>query len=137
VGNSPYQHLPLEDARAVCRFSGTENQAWLPFWFYAEPKPAVACIKGRVAFWNDVQIVARQRRQTGAKIVLTARGDPQNRKSSRQHARGFCDVGRDCIHQRRRQTIVGLKAEFSQPGLDRAHAFRPDIYLRTQRFNME
>ena len=64
--------------------------------------------------------------RTVAESVLTARGDPQNRNLSRQHARGFRDVGRDGIHQRRRQTIIRLNAELSQPGPDRAHAFRPD-----------
>jgi uncharacterized protein (DUF427 family) len=26
-------------------------------WYYAEPKEAAAQIKGRVAFWNGVQVV--------------------------------------------------------------------------------
>lgn len=41
-----------------------------------------------------------------------------------QHAACFGRVGRDRIHQRRRQAIVGRKPELCQPGPDRPHIFR-------------
>src|SRR5580692_10993689 len=44
--------------------------------------------------------------------------------SSLQHARGLRDVGRDEIHQRRRQAIVGLQLQFAQARAHRTHLAR-------------
>ncbi len=50
----------------VCGWKGTANYYTIvaggkenvdAAWYYAEPKPAAAEIKGRVAFWKGVQIV--------------------------------------------------------------------------------
>ena len=41
-----------------------------------------------------------------------------------KHARSFCSMRRNCIHERRGQTIIGLQAKLRQPGPDRAHVIR-------------
>jgi uncharacterized protein (DUF427 family) len=52
---------------SVCPWKGTANYLSLAVdgksnpdavWYYAEPKAAAAEIKGRVAFWKGVQVVA-------------------------------------------------------------------------------
>jgi len=37
--------------------NGAENRDAV--WYYADPKPAAAEIKGRVAFWKGVEVVAK------------------------------------------------------------------------------
>jgi uncharacterized protein (DUF427 family) len=50
---------------SVCPWKGTANYFSLKVqgetnpdaaWYYAEPKPAAAEIKGRIAFWRGVQV---------------------------------------------------------------------------------
>ncbi len=52
---------------SVCPWKGTANYYTLKVgeernpnavWYYAEPKEAAKAIKGRVAFWKGVQVVA-------------------------------------------------------------------------------
>jgi len=52
---------------SVCPWKGMANYLSLTVdgrtnadaaWYYAEPKPAAAEIKGRVAFWKGVEVVA-------------------------------------------------------------------------------
>lgn len=45
-GTASYYHLTVDDA---------VNQDAV--WYYADPKPAAAKIKGRVAFWRGVEVV--------------------------------------------------------------------------------
>ena len=71
------QYFPLESVNAVllepsahssvCPWKGTANYYTLKVgeernpnavWYYAEPKEAAKAIKGRVAFWKGVQVVA-------------------------------------------------------------------------------
>ncbi|HYC01474.1 MAG TPA: DUF427 domain-containing protein [Candidatus Limnocylindrales bacterium] len=51
---------------SVCSWKGTASYYTLKVagrenadavWYYADPKPAAAQIKGRVAFWKGVQVV--------------------------------------------------------------------------------
>lgn len=55
------------DLTSVCPWKGTASYLSLTVdgktnenaaWYYPEPKPAAAEIKGRVAFWKGVEIVA-------------------------------------------------------------------------------
>ena len=55
------------DTTTVCSWKGTANYYNLKVggqenrdavWYYADPKPAAAEIRGRVAFWKGVQVVA-------------------------------------------------------------------------------
>jgi uncharacterized protein (DUF427 family) len=46
-GNASYYHIEVNGMR-------NENAAW----YYADPKPAAAEIKGRIAFWRGVKIEA-------------------------------------------------------------------------------
>jgi uncharacterized protein (DUF427 family) len=69
-------YFPLDSVKAdylvkstktsVCPWKGTANYYSLNVngqtnpdaaWYYADPKPAAAEIKGRVAFWRGVQVV--------------------------------------------------------------------------------
>ena len=59
-------YLQPSRTTTVCGWKGTANYYTLKVgadtnvdaaWFYAEPKPAAAQIKGRVAFWKGVQVV--------------------------------------------------------------------------------
>jgi uncharacterized protein (DUF427 family) len=54
------------DTTTVCSWKGTANYYNLKVggeenrdavWYYADPKPAAAEIRGRVAFWKGVQVV--------------------------------------------------------------------------------
>jgi uncharacterized protein (DUF427 family) len=54
------------DTTSVCSWKGTANYYNLKVggeenrdavWYYADPKPAAAEIRGRVAFWKGVQVV--------------------------------------------------------------------------------
>jgi len=55
------------DLTSVCPWKGTASYLSLVVdgktnanaaWYYPEPKPAAAEIKGRVAFWKGVEVVA-------------------------------------------------------------------------------
>ena len=59
--------LPLSpsDTTSLCPWKGTANDDHLTVngaenrdavWYYADPKPAAAEIKGRVAFWKGVEV---------------------------------------------------------------------------------
>ena len=59
-------YLEPSGTTTVCGWKGTANYYSLKVggdtnvdavWFYAEPKPAAAQIKGRVAFWKGVRVV--------------------------------------------------------------------------------
>ena len=59
-------YLEASRTTTVCGWKGTANYYTLKVsgdtnvdaaWFYAEPKPAAAQIKGRVAFWKGVRVV--------------------------------------------------------------------------------
>ncbi|MCE6995662.1 DUF427 domain-containing protein [Saccharothrix sp. S26] len=61
------QYLRPSDTTSVCPWKGTANYYTLHVngqdnpdaaWYYAEPKPAAANIKGHVAFWNGVEVTA-------------------------------------------------------------------------------
>lgn len=58
--------LKRSKATTICGWKGIANYYTIvadgkenldAAWYYAEPKPAAAEIKGRVAFWKGVQIV--------------------------------------------------------------------------------
>lgn len=60
------QFIREADATTVCSWKGTANYYDVVVneqvnpqaaWYYADPKPEAANIKGRVAFWKGVQIV--------------------------------------------------------------------------------
>ena len=60
------QFIRESDATTVCGWKGTANYYDVVVngqvnpqaaWYYAEPKPQAANIKGRVAFWKGVEIV--------------------------------------------------------------------------------
>ncbi len=57
--------LAPSDTTSFCPWKGTANYYTLnvggaenkdAVWYYADPKPAAAEIKGRVAFWKGVEI---------------------------------------------------------------------------------
>ncbi len=57
--------LSPSDTTSVCPWKGTAGYYSIDVdgqrnrdaaWFYADPKPAAARIKGRVAFWKGVQV---------------------------------------------------------------------------------
>ncbi|MEA3139744.1 MAG: hypothetical protein QOK23_1913 [Gammaproteobacteria bacterium] len=57
----------LTSHTSVCPWNGTANYYWLKcqwrtkrecLWYYAEHKDAAAQIKGRVAFWKGVSVIA-------------------------------------------------------------------------------
>ena len=59
--------LEPSSTTTVCGWKGTANYYNLKVggdtnvdavWYYAEPKPAAVQIKGRVAFWKGVRVVA-------------------------------------------------------------------------------
>jgi uncharacterized protein (DUF427 family) len=59
-------YLEPSSTTTVCSWKGTANYYTLKVggdsnvdavWYYAEPKPAAAQIKGRVAFWKGVRVV--------------------------------------------------------------------------------
>jgi uncharacterized protein (DUF427 family) len=59
-------HLEPSHTTTVCPWKGTANYYSVKVgaeinidaaWYYAEPKPAAAQIKGRVAFWKGVRVV--------------------------------------------------------------------------------
>jgi uncharacterized protein (DUF427 family) len=59
-------YLDPSRTTTVCSWKGTANYYSLKVngdtnpdaaWYYADPKPAAAEIKGRVAFWKGVQVV--------------------------------------------------------------------------------
>jgi len=63
----PQDLLQPSATTTVCGWKGTANYYSLnvdgkintdAVWYYADPKPAAAEIKGRVAFWRGVQVVA-------------------------------------------------------------------------------
>jgi uncharacterized protein (DUF427 family) len=63
----PQDLLQPSSTTTVCGWKGTANYYSLnvdgkvntdAVWYYADPKPAAAEIKGRVAFWRGVQVVA-------------------------------------------------------------------------------
>jgi len=58
-------YLAPSHTTTVCSWKGTANYYTLEVggdtnvdaaWFYAEPKPAAAQIKGRIAFWKGVRV---------------------------------------------------------------------------------
>lgn len=60
------QYIRESEATTVCGWKGTANYYDVVVneqvnpqaaWYYADPKPEAANIKGRVAFWKGVQIV--------------------------------------------------------------------------------
>lgn len=60
-------YLNQSTHRTVCSWKGTANYYTLQVdgklnpnavWYYIDPKPAAAEIKGRVAFWKGVEVVA-------------------------------------------------------------------------------
>ena len=60
--------LSPSDTTSICPWKGTANYYHLKVngaenrdavWYYADPKPAAAEIKGRVAFWKGVEVVAK------------------------------------------------------------------------------
>ncbi len=59
------KYLVESNTTSVCPWKGTANYFSLKVqgetnpdsaWYYAEPKPAAAEIKGRIAFWRGVQV---------------------------------------------------------------------------------
>jgi uncharacterized protein (DUF427 family) len=59
--------LAPSDTTTVCPWKGTASYYTLKagtdenpdaVWYYADPKPAAAEIRGRVAFWKGVKVVA-------------------------------------------------------------------------------
>ncbi|MEU9836227.1 DUF427 domain-containing protein [Streptosporangium sp. NPDC048047] len=59
------QYLRPSETTTVCPWKGTANYYTLEVdgkqnpdaaWFYADPKPEAAQIKGRVAFWRGVEV---------------------------------------------------------------------------------
>ena len=58
--------LSPSDTTSICPWKGTANYYHLKVngaenrdavWYYADPNPAAAEIKGRVAFWKGVEVV--------------------------------------------------------------------------------
>ena len=58
--------LSPSETTSICPWKGTANYYHLKVngaenrdavWYYADPKPAAAEIKGRVAFWKGVEVV--------------------------------------------------------------------------------
>ena len=58
-------HVRPSDTTSVCGWKGTANYLHVVVddvenrdaaWFYADPKPAAAEIRGRVAFWRGVRV---------------------------------------------------------------------------------
>ena len=68
----------------------------------------------------DLSLQCAAERQAG---TCPSAFDPSHRlvELGLQHTRCFRDMGRDRVHQRRRQAIIGLELEFLQPRADRAH----------------
>lgn len=61
------EHFQPSDRRTVCPWKGTASYYDVQVngdrnpgaaWFYPEPKRAAAEIRGRVAFWRGVEVVA-------------------------------------------------------------------------------
>lgn len=61
------EFLESSDTTTVCSWKGTANYCTLNVggtrnpdaaWYYANPKEAAAQIKGRIAFWKGVSVVA-------------------------------------------------------------------------------
>ncbi|MEM9301387.1 MAG: DUF427 domain-containing protein [Pseudomonadota bacterium] len=59
------EHFRASDHTTVCGWKGTANYYDVivgdqvngtAAWYYAEPKPAAAEIRGRVAFWKGVRV---------------------------------------------------------------------------------
>lgn len=66
LGSVNQAYLQPSATTTVCSWKGTANYYSLKIggdsnpdavWYYAEPKPAAAQIKGRVAFWKGVRVV--------------------------------------------------------------------------------
>lgn len=67
MGSVDSAYLIESDRTSVCPWKGIANYYSLNVdgrtnadaaWYYADPKPAAAQIKDRIAFWRGVQIVA-------------------------------------------------------------------------------
>ena len=61
------EHFQPSSHTSVCGWKGTASYYNVVVngevnanaaWFYADPKPAAAAIRGRVAFWKGVQVTA-------------------------------------------------------------------------------
>lgn len=59
------EYFRPSDATSICPWKGTANYRSIVVdgaenrdaaWYYAEPKPAAAQIRGRIAFWKGVEI---------------------------------------------------------------------------------
>ena len=66
TGSSGAYPLSPSETTSICPWKGTANYYHLTVngaenrdavWYYADPKPAAAEIKGRVAFWKGVEVV--------------------------------------------------------------------------------
>ena len=60
------KYLIASDTTSVCPWKGTANYYSVQVddkinadaaWYYAEPKPAAAEIKGHIAFWRGVRVL--------------------------------------------------------------------------------
>jgi uncharacterized protein (DUF427 family) len=65
LASVPANLLEQSDHTSICPWKGTANYYTLnvngernlnAVWYYADPKPAAAEIKGRVAFWKGVTV---------------------------------------------------------------------------------
>jgi len=65
LASVPANLLEKSDHTSICPWKGTANYYTLvvngernlnAVWYYADPKPAAAEIKGRVAFWKGVTV---------------------------------------------------------------------------------
>jgi uncharacterized protein (DUF427 family) len=61
------EHFQPSDTTSVCGWKGTANYYTLVVdgqrnedaaWYYADPQPEAEQIRGRVAFWKGVEVVA-------------------------------------------------------------------------------
>lgn len=59
------EHLRASDTRTVCAWKGTASYYDVVVgeavnrdaaWYYPDPKPAAAAIRGRIAFWKGVRV---------------------------------------------------------------------------------
>ena len=59
------EHLQPSDTHTVCPWKGTASYFHVAAggevnrdaaWYYPEPKPAAAAVRGRVAFWRGVRV---------------------------------------------------------------------------------
>lgn len=66
IGSVKARYLEDSDTTTICPWKGTANYYTLTVegekntdaaWYYAEPKPAAAQIRDRVAFWRGVKVV--------------------------------------------------------------------------------